>query len=103
MRAARYPSCGAGATEAGWTGEWARIGREGPRPGPGVPGGRANVARMSAIGPSDVAYVAALARLGFAARGFRALNRNIVFLPTFLPATCTSIYATRETGFPKNC
>ncbi len=77
MRAARYPSCGTGATEAGWTGGWVRFGREGPQLGPGVPGGRANVARMSAIRPSDVAYVAALARLSFSEDEAAAMARDL--------------------------
>ena len=45
--------------------------------GVGVPGGRANVGRMSAIGPSDVARVAALARLVFSQEETEAMARDL--------------------------
>ena len=45
--------------------------------GAGVPGGRANVARMSGIGLSDVAHVAALARLAFSEKEAEAMARDL--------------------------
>jgi aspartyl-tRNA(Asn)/glutamyl-tRNA(Gln) amidotransferase subunit C len=77
MRGARYPWCHAGATEEPpqetrrLTDESSFARRaEGHR-------GRANVGRMSAIGPSDVARVATLARLVFSDEETQAMARDL--------------------------
>ena len=61
MRAARYPSSGGRANEGG---TWS-------------PQASANVARMSTIGPSDVAYVAGLARLALAEDEAEAMAKDL--------------------------